>query len=63
MKLSILICVYNTPPEYLNSALRSVTESTLKSFEGEWEICLVDDGSTVSYDALTLEYGVRYLKT
>ena len=65
MKLSIIICVYNTPVEYLSEALRSVTDSTLKRISGDYEICMVDDGSDEKYDysALVKEYGVKYIKT
>ena len=65
MKFSIIICVYNTPVEYLSEALRSVTDSTLKRISGDYEICMVDDGSDEKYDysALVKEYGVKYIKT
>ena len=62
MKLSIIICVYNTPVEYLAEALRSITRSTLSRIEGDYEICLLDDGSSEDFDysAIVKEYGVRY---
>jgi glycosyltransferase involved in cell wall biosynthesis len=41
---SILTPVHNPPPEVLEETLRSVSE---QSFE-DWELCLVDDGSTDS---------------
>lgn len=59
MKLSIIICVYNTAPEYLRKALQSIADSTLT----DYEICMVDDGSTLDYTALAAEFGARLLKT
>ena len=67
MKLSIIICVYNTPIEYLSECLRSITESTLGGGVGvsrtDYEILMIDDGSSIDYSALVSEYGVRYRKT
>ena len=59
MKLSIIICVYNTDPEYLREALQSIADSTLT----DYEICMVDDGSTLDYTALAEAFGARLLKT
>ncbi|MBQ9784424.1 MAG: glycosyltransferase family 2 protein [Clostridia bacterium] len=59
MKLSIIICVYNTDPEYVRKALQSIANSTLC----DYEICMVDDGSTLDYTALAEEFGARLLKT
>lgn len=59
MKLSLVICVYNTDPAYLRQALRSIADSTLT----DYEICLVDDGSTLDYSALAEEFGARLCKT
>ncbi|MBQ9773395.1 MAG: glycosyltransferase [Clostridia bacterium] len=59
MKLSIIICVYNTDPVYLREALQSIAASTLRNYE----ICLVDDGSTLDYTELAAEFGARLLKT
>ena len=59
MKLSVLICVYNTPKEYLEECLASITSSTLV----DYEICMVDDGSTLDYSALVSFYNVKYVKT
>lgn len=67
MKLSIIICVYNTKPELLGECLRSITDSTLfsppDSFAAEREIIVVDDGSDTDYTALIGKYGVKYTKT
>ncbi len=63
MKLSIIICVYNTAIEYLDECLKSITCSTLQSLRGEYEICMVDDGSVLDYSALLEKYEINYLKT
>lgn len=62
MKLSIVICVYNTDISYLDKCLYTLTRSTLAK-DGEYEICFVDDGSSTDYSALLAKYSVRYLKT
>lgn len=59
MKLSLIICVYNTDPAYLRQALRSIADSTLT----DYEICLVDDGSALDYSALAEEFGARLCRT
>ncbi len=59
MKLSIIICVYNTDPDYVRKALQSIADSTLR----DYEICMVDDGSTLDYTALAAEFGARLKKT
>ena len=65
MRLSIIICVYNTPVNYLSEALRSITRSTLSKIVGDYEICMLDDGSRDEFDytALVKEHGVKYKKT
>ena len=66
MKLSLIICVYNTDKEYLEGCLSSIKESTLshsKRDDIEYELIIVDDGSTVDYSELTDRYGVIYKKT
>ena len=60
MKLSVIICVYNTPREYLDKCLSSITNSTLSL--GEYEICIVDDGSSEDYSDLVGKYGAVYRK-
>ena len=66
-ELSIIICVYNTAREYLDTCLRSITESTLAEGEGvaaaDYEILMIDDGSTVDYSDLIEKYRVRCIKT
>lgn len=67
MKLSIIICVYNTKPELLSECLTSISNSTLnfppEDFPCEREIVMIDDGSTLDYSELIEKYGVKYTKT
>lgn len=63
MKLSIIVCVYNTPKEYLRACFESITTSTLLKYKGEYEICMVDDGSEIDYTDLICEFGVNAIKT
>lgn len=66
MKLSIIICVYDTPRDYLEACLSSITESTLGEgglAAADYEICMVDDGSSVDYSDLVQRYGLKYKKT
>ena len=59
MKLSVIICVYNTDPAYVDECIGSVRRSSLS----DYEIIFVDDGSTVDYSATVEKYAVRYSKT
>ena len=61
MKLTIAICIYNTDRAYFEECLRSVTESTLDA--RDYEILVVDDGSTVDYSDIIERFGARYLHT
>lgn len=69
MKLSIIICVYNTDKTYLDRCLYSLTNSTLGYAENfisddvEYEIIFIDDGSSVDYTDLLAKYSVNYTKT
>lgn len=63
MKLSIIICIYNTPREYLRASLESIAYSTLDKYAGEYELCIVDDGSSIDYSDLITEFGAKYTKT
>ena len=63
MELSIIICVYNTKKEYLEECLESITSSTLKNLGNGFEICMVDDGSSVDYSDIIEHYGIRVTKT
>ena len=59
MKLSLIVCIYNTPKEYFESSLKSVYHSTLKDFE----VIVIDDGSTVDYSEIVKKYNPVYVKT
>ncbi len=63
MKLSVIICVYNTARDYLTECLDGITCSTLKDLAGGYEICMVDDGSLTDYSDIVSKYGLKYLKT
>ena len=69
MKLSIIICVYNTDCDYLDKCLNSLTSSTLGNIHKlgdekiEYEIIFVDDGSSVDYTEIREKYQVCYTKT
>ena len=63
MKLSIIVCIYNTPREYLRASLESIVNSTLDKYKGEYEIIIVDDGSSIDYSDLISEFDARYTKT
>ena len=59
MKLSVIVCLYNTQPEVLDMCLNSVYTSTLKDFE----VVVIDDGSTVDYSNVIEKYDPVYVKT
>ena len=59
MKLSIIICIYNTNKEYFEDALKSVFNERLSDFE----VIVVDDGSTVDYSDVIKKFPLRYEKT
>ena len=59
MKLSVIVCVYNTPKQYLCECLRAIRASSLRDIE----ICLVDDGSREDYSELVSRFDVKYKKT
>lgn len=63
MKLSIIVCAYNTPKELLRASFESIKSSTISKYDGEYEICLVDDGSELDYSDLISEYNVKAIKT
>lgn len=62
MKLSIIICVYNTAQEYLRACIESVRRSTLTALGGDYEICLIDDGSEIDYSELIADYPLKYVR-
>ena len=57
MKLSIVICVYNTDKAYLYECISSIFSSTLS----DYEIVLIDDGSTLDYSDIIKEYKLKYI--
>lgn len=59
MKVSIAILLYNTKKEYFHKCLNSIYNSTLKDFE----VIVIDDGSSIDYSDLIEKYGVKYVKT
>ena len=61
MKLSIVICIYNTEKEYLVQCLKSIRNSTLKN--DEYEIVVIDDGSTEDYSKIIKKYDPVCVKT
>ena len=63
MRLSIIICVYNTERSHLEECLFSITESTLFKIRDDYEICIVDDGSIGDYSYIANKHGARLKKT
>lgn len=61
MKLSVVICIYNTSRVYFRECLEAIRNSTLPC--SDYEILVVDDGSEVVYTDLVEQYGLRYVKT
>ena len=59
MKLSVIVCIYNTKKEYLAECLASIRAEVLP----DYEIIIVDDGSDVDYSALARLYGARLERT
>lgn len=59
-KLSIVVCVYNTNENYFDECLFSIFNSTITNFE----VIVVDDGSTVDYQDILKKYpNIKYVKT
>ncbi len=59
MKLSLIICVYNTSAELLEGCLDSIfSEAESERFE----VIFIDDGSTVDYSETISKYPVKYRK-
>ena len=56
MSLSIIICVYNTPINMLDECLRSVYSEVGHE---QFEIVLVDDGSSTDYSEIISKYPVQ----
>lgn len=63
VKLSIIICLYNSDRRYFEQCVRSIRESTLSSGGdggADYELCVYDDGSTVDYSDIIEKYSLRY---
>ncbi len=61
MRLSIIVCLYNTDKKYFEECLSSITKSTLE--ENGYELIVIDDGSDDDYSDITEKYGARLIKT
>ncbi|MBQ8545501.1 MAG: glycosyltransferase family 2 protein [Clostridia bacterium] len=61
MKLSIVMCLYNTNKDFFEQALKSIRNSTLK--KDEYEIVVIDDGSNENYSEIIKKYDPVYVKT
>ena len=61
MKLSIIICLYNTDKKLFDECLKSITSSTLT--QDEYEILVIDDGSDMDYSDLFEKYSPRVIRT
>ena len=59
MKLSLIICVYNTAHALLEECLASIYSEVGSE---KFEVVFVDDGSTADYTDLIKKYPVRYEK-
>ena len=68
MKLSLIICIYNTERHYFDECLSSVflslrALSVSKAQNRDFEVCVIDDGSEFDYSDILKKYPLRYLKT
>ncbi len=61
MKLSVIVCIYNTSRPYFRECLESIRNSTLPF--SDYEILVIDDGSEVDYSDFIDTYKLRYVKT
>ena len=61
MKLSIVVCVYDTPRKYLSECFESISRGTL--CDADYEILVIDDGSSEDYSDIINAYGARVIKT
>lgn len=60
MKLSVIVCVYNTDEKYFEECLHSLFSCTHKDLE----VIVVDDGSSNDYSKLISKYkSIKYYKT
>lgn len=61
MKLSLIVCLYNTPKTYFDECLSSIRNSTLK--KEDYEILVIDDGSSEDYSDVINKHCARVIKT
>ena len=61
MKLSIIVCLYNTKKEYFDACLKSIRQSSLK--KEDYELIVIDDGSSEKYDEIIEKYDPVFVKT
>ena len=71
MKLSIIMCLYNTSRPFLQESIESIERSTLK--KEDYELIIIDDGSEIDYTDILKQYttdedkkfliNLRYVKT
>lgn len=61
MKLSIVVCLYNTKKEYFDKCLSSIRANTLKN--EDYELLVIDDGSREEYREILKKYDPVYVKT
>ena len=61
MKLSLLICLYNTEKELFERSLKSILSGTL-ALKDDFEICVYDDGSSLDYGDIISRYPIKYEK-
>ena len=61
MKLSVIVCIYNTSRPYFRECLEAIRNSSLPY--SDYEILVVDDGSEVNYSDFIDKYHLRYVKT
>lgn len=60
MKLSVVVCVYNTDEKYFEECLHSIFSCTAKNLE----VIVVDDGSTFDYSKILAKFNkIKYFKT
>ena len=59
MKLSVIVCLYNTDKEKFDKCLNSIATSTLK----DYEVLVIDDGSSENYDEILEKHHPVYVKT
>ncbi len=61
MKLSLIVNLYDVCEKKLDAALKAIRDSYLKN--DEYELIVIDDGSTKNYDEIIKKYSPVYVKT